>query len=118
MVDPPKLIGMNITMKRSPILLILLGLTFSLSEITFGADHRGFDKKKLTKVGNEVQRLIDEKFIAGAVTLVARDGEIAHQNEPLVPYTSLFVSSPVFFAPSCFFVDVQCQTVWNSGSNT
>ena len=65
-------------MKRFPLLLILLSLTFSLNAITHGADHRGFDKKKLAKVGNEVQRLIDEKFIAGAVTLVARDGEIAH----------------------------------------
>ncbi len=69
---------MTITMKRTSLLLILLALNFSLIGINFGADPRGFDKNKLAEVGNEVQRLIDEEFIAGAVTLVARDGEIAH----------------------------------------
>ncbi|MED5470181.1 MAG: hypothetical protein VX577_00430, partial [Verrucomicrobiota bacterium] len=65
-------------MKRAPILLILLTLNFFLSIITYGADRRGFNKNKLAKVGDKVQSLIDEKFIAGAVTLIARDGEIAH----------------------------------------
>ena len=69
---------MNISMKRAPILLILLTLNFFLSIITYGADRRGFNKNKLAKVGDKVQSLIDEKFIAGAVTLVARDGKIAH----------------------------------------
>ena len=53
-------------MKRAPILLILLTLNSFLSIITYGADRRGFNKKKLAKVGDKVQSLIDEKFIAGA----------------------------------------------------
>tara|TARA_B100000614_G_scaffold37332_1_gene29682 strand:- start:7274 stop:8518 length:1245 start_codon:yes stop_codon:yes gene_type:complete len=69
---------MNINLRKLPILLIIFSLTCLTNEITLGSENRGFDKKKLAKVDKKVQQLIDEKFIAGAVTLVARDGKIAH----------------------------------------
>ena len=65
---------MNINLRKLPILLIIFSLTCLTNEITLGSENRGFDKKKLSKVDKKVQQLIDEKFIAGAITLVARDG--------------------------------------------
>ena len=69
---------MNINLRKFPTLIILFSITFLINQITLGSEVRGFDQKKLARVGQKVQQLVDEKFIAGAVTLVARDGKIAH----------------------------------------
>tara|TARA_B100002019_G_scaffold184794_1_gene159525 strand:- start:1099 stop:2343 length:1245 start_codon:yes stop_codon:yes gene_type:complete len=69
---------MNINLRKFPTLIILFSITFLINQITLGSEVRGFDEKKLARVSQKVQQLVDEKFIAGAVTLVARDGKIAH----------------------------------------
>jgi CubicO group peptidase (beta-lactamase class C family) len=60
---------------------LIIALSFiafaSFNLPSLAAKPRGFDEKKLSLVGNRVQQLIDDARIAGAVTLVARDGKIA-----------------------------------------
>lgn len=58
--------------------LFLIGFAVAaFNPPALAAEPRGFDEKKLALAGNRVQQLIDDARIAGAVTLVARDGKIA-----------------------------------------
>jgi CubicO group peptidase (beta-lactamase class C family) len=70
-------------MKRRALIVIAIvvfaGLTLAAGSIpTAKPEEVGLSSERLTRIGEAVQRHIDAKSVAGAVTLVARRGRIAH----------------------------------------
>jgi len=70
-------------LKFSSTLFLALSLTFAgfptKAEVRVGrAESVGMSANRLQSVGNNMRRLIDEKKIAGTVSLVARKGKVVH----------------------------------------
>jgi CubicO group peptidase (beta-lactamase class C family) len=60
-------------------IVVFAGLTLAAGSIpTAKPEEVGLSSERLTRIGEAVQRHIDAKNVAGAVTLVARRGRIAH----------------------------------------